>query len=446
MAKLPLEGIRVAEITVIYAGPFATMLLADWGAEVIRVESRQHFQVSTRAHAAKIPKAFVDMFAPGGYAAYCRANYDETKGAWNRWALFNAHARNKLSMTVDMTRPEGKDIFLRLIAKTDILVESNPPLVKQSLGITYDVLKGVKPDIILVSMPGFGQYGPYRQYRVLGAHEEGFIGHTSLRGYRDMDVGTNVTLYHTDEAGGATGAFAALTALYYRNRTGKGQFIDMSQAEATIPHMGEAIMDYTMNGRLHQKMGNRDIHGAVQGCYLCKGAEPGRLTPPGEDKWVNITIFNDEQWEGFCRALGNPEWTKDERFATQLERLRHHDELDKLIGQWTRQHDHYAVMYALQREGVPAGPVLDDRSAYNDPHMKERGFFDKVTHAECGTYLHPGPAWRMSKTPNHLRLPPVRLGEHNEYVYKKVIGVSDEEYAKLESAGHIGMAYVPEIP
>ena len=443
MTKMPLEGIRIADITVIWAGPYCTMLLADWGAEVIRVESRYHFQLTTRAQLPRPSKAYVDSIK-GTHIAYVKSRPDAPR--WNQYVLFNAHARNKLSCTMDMTRPEGMANFKKLIAQSDVFVESNAPHVIERFGITYDVLKEVNPRLIMLSLPGFGQTGPYKYYRVLGAHQESFVGHTYIRGYPDMDLETNATVFHTDECSGVHSAFAVLAALHYRNRTGKGQFIDMAQTEATIPHLGEAVMDYVMNGRVHERTGNRDIHSAVQGCYLCQGAEARPDTPPGKDKWVNITISNDEQWEGLCRTMGRPELTGDERFSDQLARLRNHDEVDRVIGEWARQHDHYAIMHMLQKEGVPAGPVLDDRSAYNDPHLKERGFFQPLTHAECGTHLYPGLAWRLSKTPNRLRLPPCMFGEHNEYVYRKVIGVSDEEYARLEAGGHIGMDFVPELP
>ena len=160
---------------------------------------------------------------------------------------------------------------------------------------------------------------------------------------------------------------------------------------------------------------------------------------------MNITIVNDKQWEGFCRALGNPAWTNGGKFSTTLSRYKNHDELDSLIEEWTRQHGHFEIMYLLQKEGVPAGPVEDPRDAYDDPQLKERGFFEQITHEDVGTYLHPGMLWKMSKTPLSVRKPPCRLGEHNEYVYKKIIGVSDEEYAELEREGHIGMDYIPEI-
>jgi crotonobetainyl-CoA:carnitine CoA-transferase CaiB-like acyl-CoA transferase len=409
------------------------MLLADWGAEVIKVESRYHFPVYTRGVLVHTPTQLATTFsASGGYAAYAMDGYDPAT-SFNRNALFCAQNRNKLSITLDLRRPEGKDIFRRLIQVSDMFIESNAAAIKERLGITWDVVKEWNPKLIMLSLPGFGSTGPYKYYRALGAHQEGFGGHTYIRGYRDEDLDTNVTIYHTDEGGGATAAFAALMALYQRQKTGKGQWIDMSQAEGTMPHLAQAIMDYTMNGRVTERMGNRDFHGAIQGCYRCWG----------RDDWVVLTIGTDEEWQGFCRALGDPEWTKDEKFSDPVSRLKNHDELDRLIGEWTRQHDKYEVMHLLQAEGVPAGPVMDERDAYTDPHIRERGFFEPLTHAEIGTHLYPGIAWRMSKTPNHLRTATCRFGEHNEYVYKELLKVSDEEYELLVKEGHIGTDYDP---
>jgi crotonobetainyl-CoA:carnitine CoA-transferase CaiB-like acyl-CoA transferase len=429
-----LEGIRVVDITVIYAGPFATMNLADWGAEVIRVESLKHFQVLTRGGIAHPPQDIVsNPTRTGGLATYC--GRDVSFRPWNRWTLFNAHARNKLGCTMDLTRPEGKELFKRLIAMSDVFLESNAPHVVENFGLTYDVLKEVNPKLIMLSMPGFGSSGPYKYYRALGVHQEGFIGHTYLRGYPDSDPSTTSTLYHADEASGASAALAVLMALHYRNRTGKGQYIDMSQAEATMPHLGEAIMDYSMNRCVQSSVGNRLPGAAPCGCYRCQG----------EDRWINITVTSDEEWQGLCRVMGNPEWTRDERFTDSLSRDRNQDDMDTLIEEWTGQNNHYDLMFRLQKEGVPAGPVIFEDDAYTDPHLKERNFFQEVTHQECGTHMYPTFGFRMSRTPNSIRRPPVRLGEHNEYVYKELLKVSDEEYHQLEEEGHIGMDYAPEI-
>ena len=435
MAKLPLEGIRVVGMTQMWAGPTVEMHLADWGAEIIKVESIHYLAVGTRGAAPRHPKFAVD-FVTGGYAAYLKEGYDEVNGRpWNRSCMFNVHGRNKLSCTVDPVQPKGKEILKRLIQVSDIFIENSQPAVMEDFGFTYDVISEWNPNIIMLSMSGFGQTGPNKYYRSLGAHQDAFLGHTYLRGYADRDVTANSAIYHCDEASGTIGAFMIVMALHQRNRTGKGMFIDMSQTEATMIQLGEAIMDYTMNRRVTERTGNRDLYGGIQGCYRCLG----------EDRWVCITIRTDEEWEGFCRALGYPHWAKDDKFADGLKRWQNHNELDKHIEEWTKQRDSFEVMHALQKEGVAAGPVEHPDEAYNDPQMKERGFFEKVTHAECGTHRYPGLTFRMSKTPNRIRLPAVRLGEHNEYVYKEVLGVSDAEYAELEKEGHIGMDLVPGL-
>lgn len=449
MARLPLEGIRIADITVIWAGPYATMFLADWGAEVIRVESRRHFQLFTRGVMMNPPEELIKDRV--GYACNKKPDY-QPETAHNTFVIFNAHARNKLSMTADLRTPEGLDIFKRLIKVSDVFVESNSPRVKERLGITWEALKQVNPKLIMLSLSGFGGTGPYKYYRALGAHQEGFGGHTYLRGYVDEDPTTTTTVYHTDEVAGISGALAVVMALYKRQRTGEGQYIDMAQVESSIPQMAQGVMDYTMNGRIAERMGNRDYHGAIQGSYRCKDVR-GKWVPGVEDdapqeivdSWVNITIA-DSDWPAFCRALGNPEWTMDPKFADHVSRLKHHDELDRHIEQWTRQHDNREVMHILQREGVPAGAVIDEQDAYTDPHLRERGFFEEMAHADCGTHLYPGLPFKMSKTPNSLRRPPARLGEHNKYVYKEVIGVSDEEYRVLKDKGHIGTDYLPQEP
>ena len=435
MAKLPLEGIRVIGMTQMWAGPTTEYHLADWGAEVIKVESLHYLAVGTRGPAPRHPQFAVD-FVKGGYAAYLKEGYDEVNGRpWNRSCMFNVHGRNKLSCTIDTVKPKGKEILRRLLEVSDVFIENNQPAVMENLGLTYDVIGQWNPKIIMMSMSGFGQNGPMKYYRALGAHQDDFLGHTYLRGYVDRDVTANSAIYHGDEAAGTMGAFTVVMALHQRNKTGKGMFIDMSQTEATMTQLGEAIMDYTMNRRVTERTGNRDPYGAIQGCYRCKG----------DDRWVCITIRNDEEWESFCRALGSPDWTRDDKYSDGLKRLDNHDEIDKHIEEWTGQHEHFEVMYILQKEGVAAGPVEHPDDAYNDPHMKERGFFETVTHAECGTHRYPGLAYRLSKTPNRFRLPAVRLGEHNEYVYKEILGVSDEEYAELEREGHIGMDLVPDL-
>ena len=435
MARLPLEGVRLATITPVWAGPFAEMLLADWGAEVIRVESLQYCPLGTRGPGPRQP-SFTIGVVTGHYSAYLKEGYDEVNGRpWNRSCMFNQHGRNKLCCTMDLRRPRGREMFRRLIEVSDIFLENNMPQVTEGLDLGYEVLREWNPEIIMLSMPAFGRSGPKSHNRTIGPQLDSYAGGTYVRGYADRDVSSNSVVFHADEAAGMTAAFVMMMALHKRRRTGKGMFIDMAQVETAIPQLGEIVMDYTMNGRVQGARGNRDACGAVQGCYRCLG----------DDKWVSITIRTDEEWAGFCRALGNPEWTKGEKFSGTRDRWRNHDELDRHIQDWTSQHGHFEVMYMLQEHGVAAGPVEHPDDAYSDPQMEARGFFEQITHPECGTHRYPGLAWRMANTPNSLRRHPPRLGEDNEYVYRQVIGVSDEEYAELETEGHIGMDFVPDL-
>jgi len=443
MAKLPLEGIRVAALAVVWAGPYATRLLADWGAEVINIESRHHFQFHTRGYIPREPEIVTGNRV--GYAAYKKQDYDPRTGH-NAFSIFNGHAANKLSMTVNLRKPKGIDIFRRLIQVSDVFVENNSPRVREKLGIDWDTVMEWNPRLIILSMPGFGDSGPYRYYRSFGVQMDAFAGHGYMRCYRDEELDTQSIVFHADESSGINGALAVMMALHQRLTTGKGQLIELPQVEASMCHLGQAVMDYTMNRRITEKLGNRDYHGAVQGCYRCRDTVAKKAAGMEfVDSWVNITIATDDQWAGFRRVLGNPDWSRDAKFSTVSSRYQHHDELDRYIEEWTRQYDNYEVMYRLQKEGVPAGPVIDEQTAYDDHHLKDRGFFNELTHPVCGTHAYPGIAWKMSRTPNRLRRPPCCLGEHNEYVYKQVIGVSDEEYEGLVKLGHIGTDYAPEI-
>ena len=434
MAKLPLEGVRIIDLCVVWAGPFVTQILADLGAEVIKVENIHHWQPFTRGLRARPTKKELENQIPylGGYP-----DMEPGVRPWNRSPNTNNLLRNKYSMTVDIRTPEGMKTFKRLVKVSDVVCENNVTETMEKLGISYEMLREVKSDIIFVRVPAYGNTGPYKKYRGLGVHLESVIGHSLLRGYPDMDPSANTAVYMGDYAAGAQGAFAVITALHYRKRTGKGQLIELSQAENAISLLGEAIMDYTMNGRIQTTMGNRDNFGSAPcGAYRAKG----------QNRWVTITVSTDNEWQGLCEAMGNPGWCQEERFADQLSRWHHHDALDALLEEWTSQYDNYELFHTLQKHGVPAGPVMHAGDAYSDPHIKARKFFKKLTHADAGTHRYPGVMFKMSRSPIEVRTPPARLGEHNEYVYKQVLKTSDEEYARLEREGLIGTEYDPEIP
>ena len=431
---LPLDGIRVLDLTAVWAGPHCTMLLADWGAEVIRIESIQVLQPSTRGHMAHPPKELPRLRKSWGMTY---PDWDPGDQPWNRYPIFQSHARNKLSMTVDLRLPEGLDLFHQLVNICDVFVENNVPETIEKLHVTYEELVEHRPDLIALRMPAYGLSGPYKNYRSFGVQLEGTAGHSLLRGYPDMDPATGRDdVYLGDAAAGVNGALAVVMALRHRRRTGKGQLIELAQAENFVPYLGEAVMDYTMNRRVRDTIGNRHPSAAPHGVYRCRG----------DDRWVTIVVGSDRQWQGLCRAIGNPAWCGDPRFATGIGRWKNQDEMDVSIEEWTRERSPDEAMRLLQAEGVPAGAVLDDRDLYNDPQINGFGFFKELTHADAGTHKYPGIMWSASETPNEIRTPPVRLGEHNEYVYQELLAMSAGDITDFEKKGHIGTRYPEHLP
>ena len=431
MPKLPLQGIRVLEFGVVWAGPYCAAFLAGMGAEVIKIESIKKFIPMTRGQIPRPTGEDLRNLPTSGGATPDRI---PGKRPWNRIPLFNAHASNKLGMTVDLLQPKGKKALMDLIAISDVIVENNPTETMEKLGISYEEIRETNPGLIMCRMPAYANEGPYQNHRSFGFHIEGVVGHTLLRGYSDMDPSGVTSVLMGDAASGTQGAFAVLSALHHRRRTGKGQLIELSQAENLIPFMGEAFMDYTMNGRNQSTLGNRHPV-AIQGCYPCLG----------EDRWVTITIAGDDDWRGLCQAMGDPEWSQESGFRDPIVRYERHDEIDEQISQWTRSLEPQQVMRLLQEKGVAAGLVMDQRDAYADPHLNERGAFEEAYQEDTGRHLYPGAPYKMSETPSKIRRGPVRLGEDNKYVYQELLGYSAEEYAVLEEEGHIGMDYHPDV-
>ena len=431
MPKLPLQGIRVLEFGVVWAGPYCAAFLAGMGAEVIKIESIKKFIPMTRG---QIPRPTGEDLRNLPTSVGATPDRLPGKRPWNRIPLFNAHASNKLGMTVDLLQPNGKRALMDLIAISDVIVENNPTETMEKLGISYEQIRETNPGLIMCRMPAYANEGPYQNHRSFGFHIEGVVGHTLLRGYSDMDPSGVTSVLMGDAASGTQGAFAVLSALHHRRRTGKGQLNELSQAENLIPFMGEAFMDYTMNGRNQSTLGNRHPV-AIQGCYPCLG----------KDRWVTITIAGDDDWRGLCPSMGDPEWSQESGFRDPIVRYERHDEIDEQISQWTRSLEPQQVMRLLQEKGVAAGPVMDQRDAYADPHLNERGAFEEAYQEDTGTYLYPGAPYKMSETPSKIRRGPVRLGEDNEYVYQELLGYSAEEYAVLEEEGHIGMDYHPDV-
>ncbi len=415
----------------VWAGPYCGSFLADLGAEVIRVESTKAFVPLTRGAAPRLTQQVIDNLPLYSGGTPGRVPGDRP---FNRSPMFNSHARNKLSMTVNLLDPGGREIFDRLVAISDVLIENNPTETMEKLGISYKSLKSVKSDIIMLRMPAYGSTGPYRDFRAHGVHIEGVVGHTMLRGYEDTDPSYNTTVLMSDAAAGAQGAFAVLAALHHRKRTGEGQLVELGQAENVFPFLGEYFMDYQMNGRTHGPTGNRHAW-ALQNCYPCAG----------ENRWVVITIYDNPQWLALCEAINAPDLAADSELSSAEGRRARQDAIDHRVSDWTRERDPDDIMHELQWRGIPAGAVMNQADAFRDAHIQERGFFEEAWQADCGTHLYPGPLYKLSATPLSIRRGPVMFGQDNEYVYRDLLGYTAEEYAAFEAAGHIGADYAEGV-
>jgi len=422
MTRLPLEGIRVVDFTIVWAGPFASAMLADMGAEVYRVESIQRFDSNSRAH---VPDFELTKRHSPGVAPDARP-YDVSPNA-------NTTGRGKYGVTMDLTRPEGKEILLRLVEKCDVFVENNSRDVIEKLGITYEELSARNPRLVYCSLAAFGCTGPYSHFRAYGASMEAMVGHTLLRGYPDIDPVHSTSVFIADSTGGAAATFGILAALYQRRRTGRGQFIDMSMAENMTHSLSQAFMDYSMNGRVRSTISNRDPARAPQGVYRCAG----------DDNWIAISCANDADFSALCSAMGRPELATDERYVDGAERWKRQNELDVEISAWTAGKDHVELFHALQTAGVDAAPVYNVAEVFADPHLSAREAWQKVTHPKAGTHSYLRPViGRMSKTPLSIRKHAPTVGEDNEYVYKQVIGYSDAEYDHFVAEGHAGTSFL----
>lgn len=395
----PLSGIRVCDFTWVWAGPFCTLQLAHMGADVIRIESMRRLCILRN----------LPPWADG-------------QPGINRSGYFNQYNQGKKSITLDLSKPEGVEVAKRLAAISDVAVENFAAGIIDRLGLGYEELRKVRPDIIMVSMSGYGRTGPEAGYVSYGPAQVPLSGLASLTGYAGWPP-MHVGISYGDPTAGLHAAFAILAALLHRERTGEGQYIDMSQWESTMVVIGEGIMDYTMNGTQPPRMGNRVPHMAPHGVFRCAG----------EDRWVSIACGSDAEFAALSRVMGRPELAADPRFRTLADRKAHEDELESIVEDWTLGHDPFEVTRLLQAEGVAAFPPLMNRELAEDPHLNQRGFFVEKEHPEVGVRQHVGIPWRMSETPCEVtRAAPV-LGQDNDYVFGELLGLSSAEIADLKA-------------
>ena len=404
-----LRNVRIVDLTQIWAGPLGSKILADMGAEVIKVEAARRYD--NARNYGSLPN---DQLGERPY---------------NRRALFNNRNRNKMGVTLDLKTDKGKAIFRDLVAISDVVMENYSARVMGNFGLEYDALRDVRPDIVMISMPAFGRTGPEKDYIGQGSNLTPLAGMVAVTGYQDS--GPQQIGAYTDPVAGVSAVGAVMAALLYRQKTGRGQYIDLAQREVSARFIGEAVLDHGLNGRIGGPQGNRQAGMAPHGCYPSKG----------EDEWVAIAVSSDQQWLDLCSVTGHPEWADDPRFSSSSERLNNQDELDPLIAGWTQQRDKYEIMPLLQQADIACGPVLTAGDLVDrDPHMEARGFFWKTSVPDApdlGVHSIPGALWKFSKTPATLRSPAPRLGEHNDLVYGELLGISDDLEA-LETEGITG--------
>jgi benzylsuccinate CoA-transferase BbsF subunit len=399
MKQRPLEGIRVADLTMMWAGPYATKLLAEMGAEVIKVES---------------PKAWDNirtlLVQPG------------VADPWNSAFYFNEYNRDKKSLILDLADERGHDAFLKVVAQCDVVIENYRADVLDKLGLAYDVLRGVRPDVILVSMAAFGKTGADQDLVGFGPVIELMSGLCSLTGYADEDEPFKTGISYGDPVGGTYAAGAVALALAKRERTGKGAYIDLAQREGAALLAGEAFVAASLHGETQPRhFGNRSARWAPQGAYRCAG----------DDQWVVLSVVTDEEWRACCAVLG-----RDDLAGLDLtERQARHDELDAVIASWTRDRDPQDVMEDLQDAGVPAGRALDAGDIHEDPQLVRRRFWVYLPNPKMHRYKQAAIAWRLVEcNPSLMRHAPM-FGEHTREILTKVAGLTDSDVDDLYAAG-----------
>ncbi len=399
-ANQALQGVKVADFSWAAAGPVTTRYLAAHGATVVRIESAQ------RPDALRTSGPF-----KGGKAGVDRSG---------NFAILNA---NKYSISLNLKSPEGKQVARKLIAWADIVAENFTPGVMERQGLGYEEIRKIKPDIIMLRTSNQGQTGGQAKQPGFGQHLVGLCGFGYYSGWPDRDP-LGFGMAYTDMIAPRFSVAALMAALDYRRRTGKGQVLDISQLETAIHFLSPQILDYTVNGRIGNREGNRCHYACPHGVFPCRG----------EDSWCVIAVFTDDEWHSFKQVVDRP-WAEDMKFSTLQDRKRNEDELERLLSEWTVGFAAEHLMELMQSAGVPAGVVQSAEDVIDDPALKLRGSFWMMEHKVLGPATHLGQPFKLSKTPAQPRMPAPCLGEHTEYVCIRLLGMTDEEFVELVAAG-----------
>ena len=401
--KPPFHGIRILDFTIAFAGPYATRYFAEMGAEVIKVESMKFAGGTSETSGFRAQH-------PGG-----------------RSGNFNEINRSKRSIALDMHFPEAQALALELAKKSDVVIDNFSPGTLAGWNLGYDEIRKVKPDIIMVEMPGFGQTGPYGHFVSLGQTLTAYSGMMRLWGHPGSPESMRSKVAHPDWVGAGHSAVSILAALHHRDQTGQGQYIEVPQVETAATMMEPAFLDYFVNGRAAEPLGNRHWEFAPYNTYPCLG----------EDRWCAISVETEEQWAALGEALGGPSWAKDERFSTRAGRKAHEDEIDGHLAEWTRERTPHQVMYILQEHGVPAGAVQDAEDLYRDHHMWERGGLVYVDQPYYGDVVNPGLTIRFEGLPETQPKGAPYLGQDNDYVYSELLGLPEKTIKEYTERGFL---------
>ncbi|HMN43670.1 MAG TPA: CoA transferase [Povalibacter sp.] len=387
----PLHGVRVIELTKIWAGPYAGKLLAFLGAEVIRVESLDSLDASRRFGVKDINAA------PG----------------------FQAVNPGKCSIQLNMKSDEGQRLLADLVKKSDIVIENLRPGAAKRLGFGYEQLRELKRDIIAVAMSMHGQEGPLSYQTGYAPSFSALGGVCHLVGLKD-GAPKLLNVRYGDSSYGSAAAFAALVALYHRRRTGEGQYVDVSAVETLASVVGDAFMEYFLTGKVPTRNANRHSEMAPHGVYPC-----------GDEDWISIAVRTQDEWHALCAAMGNPALAADPRFVDRAARQQHAAELDVLLEAWTKPQDAQELGERLRARGVAAFKSLNSIDLVSSDHLWRRGFFQHVSDPARGEMSIAGAPWRLSLTPAKITRSAPRLGEHNDYVFGELLGLSEAERERL---------------
>jgi benzylsuccinate CoA-transferase BbsF subunit len=396
------KDLKIAAFSWAMVGPLTLKFFADYGATVVRVET------SHRPCVTRTSSPFKDNIA-----------------GLNRSGYFNHFSANMMSLSLNMNNPLGMGVAKELIAWADVVMENFTPGVMDKWGLGYEALKKIKPDIIMVRQNGFGIEGPYKNLAAFGMILAAIAGIPQYIGWPDrgpLPVGVGA---YTDSISPRFASAALIAALDYRDRTGKGQLIDLAQFETALYFLLPGLLDAAVNKREPARNGNAVNFASPHNVYPCKGKE----------RWCTIAITNEAQWTALCRAMGQPDLASDKRCDTLPHRKENEAALDAIIEKWTVVRAPEEVMTALQAEGIPSGIVENAADVFEDPQLRARGLFWPMEHNEIGLFTHLGASMVLSKTPAQASSPSPCMGEHNEHVITKILGKTDEEFVELLAAG-----------